>query len=106
MKSVAQQVFQPEKAQRKTCNLISLNSKAQRNFRNEHFDSVEALRNSAIAERHFRTKLKSYLTSAIEISQHNPNIAFFAILDRKRVNNLLKMPTFINITIETEQNYV
>ena len=28
--------------------------------------------------------------TAIEISQHNANTAFFAILDRKRVNNLLK----------------
>ena len=35
------------------------------------------------AERHFRTKLKRYLTSAIEISQHNANTAFFAILRKK-----------------------
>ena len=62
-------------------NLIFLLSEAQRNFRNELFDSVEAQRNSAIAERHFRTKLKRNLTSAIEISQHNANTAFFAILD-------------------------
>ena len=46
-------------------NLIFLLSEAQRNFRNELFDSVEAQRNSAIAERHFRTKLKRNLTSAI-----------------------------------------
>ena len=45
------------------CNLIILISEAQRNFRNELFDSVEAQRNSAIAERHFRTKLKRNLTS-------------------------------------------
>ena len=38
--------------------LISLISEAQRNFRNELFDSVEAQRNSTIAERHFRIKLK------------------------------------------------
>ena len=55
--------------------------KAQRNFCNELFDSVEVQRNSAIAKRYFRTKLKCNLTSAIEISQHNANTAFFAILD-------------------------
>ena len=65
------------------CNLISLLSKVQRNFRNEFFDSVDAQRNSAIAERHFRTKLKRNLTSAIEISQHRANTALFAIFDRK-----------------------
>ena len=57
--------------------------KAQRNFRNKVFDSVEA-------ERHFRTKLKGNLTSALEISQHNAKTAFFAILDQKRANNLLQ----------------
>ena len=62
-------------------NLIFLLFEAQRNFCNELFDSVEAQRNSAIAERHFCTKLKRYLTSVIEISQHNANNAFFAILD-------------------------
>ena len=62
-------------------NLIFLISEAQRNFRNELFDSVEEQRNSAIAERYFRTKLKRYLASATEISQHNANTAFFAILD-------------------------
>ena len=56
------------------CNLIILISEAQRNFRNELFDSVEAQRNSAIAERHFRN-----LTSAIEILHLNANTAFFAI---------------------------
>ena len=39
------------------------------------------LKRNAIAERYFRTKLKRNLTSAIEISQHNANTAFFAILD-------------------------
>ena len=73
----AQRSFQPAKAQRKMRNLIFLLSEAQRNFRNELFDSVEAQRNSAIAERYFRTKLKRNLTSAIEISQHNANTAFF-----------------------------
>ena len=77
----AQRSFQPAKAQRKMRNLIFLLSEAQRNFRNKLFDSVEAQRNSAIAERYFRTKLKRNLTSAIEISQHNANTAFFAILD-------------------------
>ena len=64
-------------------NLLFLISEAQRNFRNELFDSVEAQHNFAIAERHFRTKLKRNLTSAIEIAQHNANTAFFAIFDRK-----------------------
>ena len=73
-------------------NLIFLLSEAQRNFRNELFDSVEAQRNSAIAERYFCTKLKRNLTSAIEISQHNANTAFFAISDWKTVNNLLNKP--------------
>ena len=72
-------------------NSIFLISEAQRNFSKELFDSVEAQRNSAIAERHFRTKLKCNLTSAIEILQHSGrSSAFFSILDRKRVKNLLK----------------
>ena len=54
----AQQFFQPVKAQRKMRNLMFLISKAQCNFLNELFNSVKAQRNSAIAERHFRTKLK------------------------------------------------
>ena len=62
-------------------NLIFLLSEAQRNFRNELFDSVEAQCNSAIAERYFRAKLKRNLAYAIEISQHNANSALFAILD-------------------------
>ena len=69
-------------------NLIFLISEAQRNFRNKLFDSVEAQCNSTIAKSHFRCKLKRNLTSAIEISQHNANTAFFAILVWKRVNNL------------------
>ena len=77
----AQRCFQPVKAQRKSCNLIFLLSEAQRNFCNELFDSVEAQRNSAIAEPHFRAKLKRNLISAIEISQRNANSAFFAVLD-------------------------
>ena len=71
----AQRSFQPVKAQHKIRNLIFLISEAQRNFRNELFDSVEAQRDSAIAKRHFRTKLKRNLTSAIEILQHNANTA-------------------------------
>ena len=71
-------------------NLIFLISEEQRNFCNKRFGSVETRRNSAIAEQHFRTKLKHNLTYAIEISQHNANTAIFVILDRKRVNNLLK----------------
>ena len=72
----AQRSFQPVKAQRKMRNLIFLLSEAQCNFRNELFDSVEVQRNSAIVERRFRAKLKRNLTSAIEISQHNPKSAF------------------------------
>ena len=71
-------------------NLIFLIAEALRNFRNGIFDSVKAQSNSAIAERHFRTKLKRNLTSAIKIPQRQTNIAFFAILDPKRVSNLLK----------------
>ena len=51
---------------------------------------VQLKSNSVIAERHFCTKLTPNLISAIEISQHNANTAFFAILFRKKVNNLLK----------------
>ena len=71
-------------------NLIFLISEPQRNFRNELFDSAEAQRNSAIAERHFYTKLKRYLTCAIEVPQRDANTTFFTTLDRKRENNLLK----------------
>ena len=80
----AQQSFQPVKTQRKMRNFIFLVSEAQRNFCNKLFASVE------IAEWYFCIKLKRSLTSAIEISQHNANSPLFAILDRKRVNNLLK----------------
>ena len=52
-------------------------------MRNLSFLVSEAERNSAIAEWHFRIKLKRNLTSAIEISQPNANTVFFAILDRK-----------------------
>ena len=57
---------------------------AQRNFRNKLCVSVEAQRISAIAERDFRNKLKRNITSAIQISQHNANTAFFAIFDIKK----------------------
>ena len=80
----AQQSFQPIKAHRKLCNLIFFISEVQSNFRNDLFDLVEAKRNSAIVERHFCTKLKSNLTSAVEISQHNANTAFFTILGKKK----------------------
>ena len=71
-------------------NLIFLISEAQRSFCNELFDSVKQQWNSANAERQFRIKLKWNLTSAIEISQRNLTLHFFAILDRKRVSNLQK----------------
>ena len=51
--------------------------KAQRNFRNKFFDSIE------IAEWHFCTKLKRNLTSEIEISQHNANTPFLRFLIEK-----------------------
>ena len=85
-----QQSFQPVKAQCKNAQLIFLISEVQCNFYNELFDLVEAQRNSAIAEWQFCTKLKHNSTSVIKISQYNANNAFFAILDVKRVNNLLK----------------
>ena len=48
------------------------------------------LKRNTIAEWPFRTQLKLNQTSAIRISQHIANTAFFAIFDRKIVNNLLK----------------
>ena len=63
--------------------LFSLIFEAQRNYCIKLFYSIEAQCNSAIAERHFRTKLKRNLTSAIEISQRNANTACFAIFDGK-----------------------
>ena len=71
------------KAQHKRRNLIFLISEAQRNFRNKLFDSAEAQRNSAIAEWHFRTKLKRNLTSSFEISQHHANTVFFCNLEKE-----------------------
>ena len=55
-------------------------------------------------ERHFRTKLKRNLTSAIEISQHTANTAVFVIFDRKRVNNLQKTADIYQYAIEMKQN--
>ena len=72
----AKRSFQSVKAQLKMRILIFVIFETQRNFSNELFDSVEAQRNSAIAERHFRFKLKRNLTSAIEISQHTAYTAF------------------------------
>ena len=65
-------------------NSIFLISEAQRNFRNELFDSVEAQRNSAIVERRFRTMLKRNLTPAIKVSLKNANTACFATFDKKK----------------------
>ena len=67
-----------------------LTFEAQRNFRHELFDSIEAQRNSTIAEQRFRTKKKRNLTSEMKISQQSANSAFFKILDRNKANNLLK----------------
>ena len=72
------------------------------------------LKRNAIPERYFCTKLKSNLTSAIEISQHNANTAFFAILDWKRVNNLqnkyydgngAKLSSMYRIALLTKKNF-
>ena len=88
-------------------NLIFLISEAQRNFCNELFDSVEAQRNSAIAERHFWTELKRNLSSAIEISQHNERkYRIFCNFIQKKSKRFAKKSTFINIMIEMEQNFV
>ena len=57
-------------------NFIFSISEAQRNFRDELFDSVEAQSNFTIAERHFPTKLKRNLISEIEVLQLNANTAF------------------------------
>ena len=70
-------------------NLIFLISKVQRNFRNKLFDTVEG-QNSAIAKRHFGTKSKRSLTSAIKISKAQSKYCIFAMLDRKEVSKLLK----------------
>ena len=64
-------------------NLIFLISEAQRNFRIELFDSVEAQRNSAIAERHFRTELKRNLTSAIKFHNTMQIPHFFLVKTEK-----------------------
>ena len=45
------------------CKMRNLIFEAQCSFRNELFDLDEAQRNSTIAERHFRTKLKRNLAS-------------------------------------------
>ena len=81
MKSAEQQsakIFLNSKSAAQNAQFDFLISEAQRNFRNDFFDSFELQRNSAIAERHFRTKLKRNLTYAMEISQHNVNTAFFS----------------------------
>ena len=67
---------------------------------------LKTQRNFAIAEWQFRTKLKRNLSSANEISLHNANTAFFAILDRKRGNNLSKKADIYQYSIEIEQNEV
>ena len=85
-------------------NWIFLISEAQRNFSDELFDSVEAQGNSAIAKRNFRTKLECNLTSAIDISQHNANTTFYAILGKKEYIICKRRPTFIKIAIEMEEN--
>ena len=70
-------------------NLIFLVSEVQCNFA---MNFLIQLKRNAIAERHFRTTLKRNLTYATEISQHNATTAFFAILESKRVSNLINKP--------------
>ena len=78
-RSKTRRSFQPAKAQRKMRNLIFLLSEARSATSAMNF--LIQLKRNAIPERYFCTKLKCNLTSAIEISQHNANTAFFAILD-------------------------
>ena len=90
----AQPSFQPVKAQRKMRNLIFLISEAHCNVRNKLFDSVETQPNAANAERHFRSKLKRNLTSAILAFYHTMQKQckkhIFCNLRQKKVNKLLK----------------
>ena len=64
-------IFSTSKSSAQNAQLNFLISEARRNFRNELFDSVDGQCNSAIVERHFRTKLKRNLTPPIKISQNN-----------------------------------
>ena len=57
---------------------------------------------NTIPGRHFRTKLKRNLTLAIKISQHTANTAYYAIFDRKRVNDLLKKANIYQHCHQTE----
>ena len=58
-------------------------------------------------KRHFCTKLKCNLTSAIEISQHNGNIVVFAISDRKKVTNfLIKLQIFLYQRLRSQWNVI
>ena len=75
----AQPFFLTRKSEAQNAQSNFLIFEAQRNFRNELFDSAKAQRNSAIAERHFRTKLKRNLTSAAEVSQHDANPHFLRL---------------------------
>ena len=88
--------------------LIFLISKAQRYFRNELFNTVEAQRNSAIADQYIGTKSKRNLTSAYKISEAQWKYRIFAIFDQIGISNLLKKADaiFINITIEVKQTQV
>ena len=85
-KSAAQQsatIFSTSKSTAQNAQLTFLISEAQHNFRYKLFDLVEAHCNPAIAEQHVCIKLKRNLSSAIEISQHNPKTAFFVIYTEK-----------------------
>ena len=79
----AQLCFQPVKVQHRMRNWIFKISDMQRNFCYELFDLVEAQRNSAIAERHFRTKLKRNITSANWNFTIHVNMAFLQFLAKK-----------------------
>ena len=57
-KRAVQRFFIPLKALRNMRNLIFLFSEAQRNIHKERFDSVDAQRNSVVAEPAFRSKSK------------------------------------------------
>ena len=57
-------------------NSMFLFYEAQRNFRKELLNSVEAQRNSAFAEQNFFTKSKRNLISPNKIKKHYANFAF------------------------------
>ena len=60
-------IFSTKKSAAQNAQFNFLIFEVQCNFLNEVFDSIEAQRNSTVAERHFYPKLKRNLNSAIKI---------------------------------------